>query len=729
MGPTAEMDLRDLPIVGTGINDMTEMQQVHYKDQTVRWFVLATILWGAVGMLVGLIAAAQLAWWQLNGGVEWLTFGRLRPIHTNGVIFAFVVNAIFAGVYHSAQRVLRSPIVHEGLAKFHFWLWQVIVVLDVVFLAAGFSQGKEYAEPGLFLDILITVAWVVFALNVFWMIAKRKEKHIYVAIWFYIATLITIAVLHLVENIAVPVDFFHSYSIFPGVQDAMIQWWYGHNAVGFLLTTPFLGMMYYYLPKVANRPVFSYRLSILHFWSLVFLYIWAGPHHLHYTALPDWTQSLGMVFSVMLWAPSWGGMVNGLYTLRGAFHRLRDEPILKFLVVAITFYGMSTFEGPLMSVKTVNSLSHYTDWNIGHVHSGALGWVAFLIFGVLYYMIPKLWNTKLYSTKLANVHFWTGTIGIVLYVVSMWIAGVTQGLMWRQFSDDGVLTYSFIETVTRLMPMYHVRVLGGTLFLFGFLVMIYNVAKTIGASTSYAVEGFTMPRQEHDEQARGHGWLEVRPFVMAAAVTVVILIGGLVELMPLLLVDSTVPKLEAVKPYTPLELHGRSIYVAEGCYTCHSQMIRPFRFETERYGAYAKPGEFAYDHPHQWGSKRTGPDLQRLGGKYNHAWHYRHLEDPRSTSPSSIMPSYQWLLDDAIDYPRLAKTVAAMQSIGVPYSDEEVANAESLARTQAADLAAALQQQGVGSVKADTDVLAMIAYLQRLGMDTKPAQAAAAGAQ
>ncbi len=696
-------------------------QTIPYQDKVVRWFILASLFWGAVGMLVGVILAGELAWWQVNGNQPWLTFGRLRPVHTNGVIFAFAANAVFAAVYHSSQRILKTPLFSEGLAKLHFWGWQITVVLDVLFLAAGFSQGKEYAEPNWILDILITLAWVWFAINLFGMIVKRREKHIYVAIWFYIATVLTIAVLHIVNNLAIPVDLFHSVTIFPGVQDAMVQWWYGHNAVGFLLTTPFLGIMYYYLPKVAQRPIFSYRLSILHFWALVFLYIWAGPHHLHYTSLADWAQSLGMVFSVMLWAPSWGGMVNGLYTLRGSFDKLRESAVLKFMVVAITFYGMSTFEGPLMSIKSVNALSHYTDWTIGHVHSGALGWVAFIIFGMSYYLVPRLWNTNLYSEKLANIHFWVGTVGIILYVVSMWIAGVTQGLMWAEFDQDGLLVYpNFIETLVRLMPMYYIRVIGGTLFFVGVCIMLYNVAKTIATSKGHAVEGLIVKDIPANHEADiGHRWIEARPILFSVLVTLLIMVGGLVELIPTLFVDSQIPKIASVTPYTPLELQGRTIYIGEGCYTCHSQMIRPFRHETERYGEYSKAGEFVYDYPFQWGSRRAGPDLHRIGGKYPDLWHYHHMKDPRSTSAGSIMPNYGWLYDDDTNYVLMQKTVSAMQTVGVPYTDSQVASAVEDAKKQAREIAANLEAAGAGKVNPDKDIIALIAYLQRMGTDIK----------
>ncbi len=456
---------------------MTEKQST-YDDDTVRWFSFFTMFWGVVGMLAGVWAALQLAFHQFNFDIPYITFGRLRPIHTNAVIFAFAGNAIFAGVYYSTQRLCRIRMASDFLSKIHLWGWQLVIVLDAVCLALGYTDGKEYAEPVWTVDILIALVWVIFGANFILTLLRRKEKHLYVALWFYLATVITIAVLHIVNNLVVPVSLTQGYPIYSGVQDALVQWWYGHNAVGFLLTTPFLGLMYYFLPKAAQRPVYSYRLSILHFWSLVFLYIWAGPHHLIYTALPDWSQTLGMVFSLMLLAPSWGGMINGIYTLQGAWDRLRTDPVLKFFVVALTFYGMATFEGPMLSIKSVSALGHYTDWIVGHVHAGALGWVGFTIFAMLYWMVPRLYRTELYSVKLATTHFWIGTLGILFYVVSLWITGITQGLMWRAVTTDGSLQYSFIETVMILKNYYIVRALGGALYLAGAVLMGYNLWRT-----------------------------------------------------------------------------------------------------------------------------------------------------------------------------------------------------------------------------------------------------------
>jgi cytochrome c oxidase cbb3-type subunit 1 len=456
--------------------------QQTYNYTVVRQFALMTIVWGIVGMTVGVLIAAQLAWPVLNFDIPWLTFGRLRPLHTNAVIFAFGGCALFATSYYAVQRTCHVRLISDKLAAFTFWGWQLIILLAAITLPLGITTSKEYAELEWPIDILITVVWVAYAIVFFGTIAKRRVQHIYVANWFYGAMIITIALLHVVNSAEIPVSLFKSYSVYAGVQDAMVQWWYGHNAVGFFLTAGFLGMMYYFVPKQAGRPVYSYRLSVVHFWALIFTYIWAGPHHLHYTALPDWTQSLGMVMSLILLAPSWGGMINGIMTLSGAWEKLRTDPVLRLLIVSISFYGMSTFEGPMMSIKTVNALSHYTDWTIGHVHSGALGWVALVSMGSLYYLIPRLFNRELYSLKLVEVHFWTATIGIVLYIASMWVAGIMQGLMWRATNADGTLTYSFVESVQAMHPYYIVRFLGGAIFLTGTLVMAFNIVKTIAGA-------------------------------------------------------------------------------------------------------------------------------------------------------------------------------------------------------------------------------------------------------
>lgn len=699
-----------------------QIEQFKYDNKTVRWFAFATMLWGIVGMLVGLWIAIAMYYPPMNLNFAPTTFGRMRPVHTNAVIFAFVGNGIFMGVYYSLQRLCKARMFSDLLSKIHFWGWQLIIVAAALTLWTGHTTGKEYAELEWPIDIAITLVWVVFGINMFGTILKRRESHLYVAIWFYIATWVTVAMLHIVNSFELPISILKSYSWYAGVQDALVQWWYGHNAVAFFLTTPYLGLMYYFLPKVANRPVYSYRLSIIHFWALIFMYIWAGPHHLLYTALPDWAQSLGVVFSVMLIAPSWGGMLNGLFTLRGAWDKVREEPILKFLVVAITCYGMATFEGPMLSLKNVNAIAHFSDWIVAHVHVGALGWNGFLTFGVLYYLIPKMYNTPLYSKKLAGTHFWIGTIGIILYAIPMYWAGFTQSMMWKQFTEEGQLKFQFLETVTHIIPMYVSRSIGGTLYLAGALIMVYNLVKTMGAGSfqaDEAAEAAPLPvvAPVHGKE-HWHRWIEKRPVQMLVFSLIAVAIGGILELIPTFLIKSNVPTITSVKPYTPLELHGRDIYVREGCYTCHSQMIRPFRDEVARYGEYSKAGEFVYDHPFQWGSKRTGPDLAREGGKYPDSWHYNHMLDPQTMSPGSIMPSYPWLFDDAIDTTKTPAMIRAMQTLGVPYEEGYAERANADLMNQANGIRISLKMEKLETAK-DREIVALIAYLQRMGKDIK----------
>lgn len=699
-----------------------QAEKFYYDNRIVKMFAYASVLWGVVGMLAGLWAAIEMYYPGLNLDTAATTFGRVRPVHTNAVIFAFVGNGIFMGVYYSLQRLCKARMFSDKLSNIHFWGWQLIIVAAALTLLTGHTTGKEYAELEWPIDIAITLIWVVFGINMFGTIIKRRERHLYVAIWFYIGTWITVAMLHIVNSIELPVSLLKSYSWYAGVQDALVQWWYGHNAVAFFLTTPYLGLMYYFLPKAANRPVYSYRLSIVHFWALIFLYIWAGPHHLLYTALPDWAQSLGVVFSVMLIAPSWGGMLNGLFTLRGAWDKVREEPILKFMVVALTCYGMSTFEGPMLSLKNVNAIAHFSDWIIAHVHVGALGWNGFLTFGVLYWLIPRIFDTKLYSKKLADTHFWIGTIGIVLYVVPMYWAGFTQATMWKSFTDEGQLQYQFLETVTHIIPMYVTRSVGGVLYLSGVFVMIYNLYKTVKSGKLVAnEEAEAMPLQPYESKGREH-WhrvIERKPIQMLIIALVVVAVGGILELIPTFLVKSNIPTIASVKPYTPLELQGRDIYVREGCYTCHSQMIRPFRDEVARYGEYSKAGEFVYDHPFQWGSKRTGPDLAREGAsklKRPDSWHYNHLMDPRLMSPGSIMPAYPWLLDNELDTASTPAKIRAMQTLGVPYPEgyDGTANQDIVKQEIQIKLSLADDKIKTGSNK---EVIALIAYLQRLGKD------------
>lgn len=721
-----------------------EMQQFQYDNKIVRNFIYASIVFGVVGMLVGLILAFMFLFPNVTSGISFLSFGRLRPLHTNAVIFAFVGNAMFAGVYYSMQRLLKARMFSDFLSKLHFWGWQLIIVAAAVTLPLGYTTSKEYAELEWPIDIAIALIWVVFGINMIGTIIKRRERHIYVAIWFYIATFVTVAVLHIFNSLELPVSFsgMKSYSVYAGVQDALVQWWYGHNAVAFFLTTPFLGMMYYFVPKAANRPVYSYRLSIIHFWSLIFIYIWAGPHHLLYSALPDWAQNLGVVFSVMLIAPSWGGMINGLLTLRGVWDKVRTDAVLKFYVVAITGYGMATFEGPMLSLKNVNAIAHFTDWIIAHVHVGALAWNGFLSFGMIYWLLPRLTKSKLYSDKLANFHFWIGTLGIILYALPMYVAGFTQASMWKQFKPGtGSLEYgNFLETVTQIMPMYWMRAIGGTLYLVGVLVLVYNIIQTVRKGSAIQDDAAQAPAlapisPKRLKGEKWHSWLERKPVQFSIYTTIAIVIGGAVQILPTIFVESNIPTISAVKPYTPLELQGRDIYIREGCVSCHSQMIRPFRSEVERYGDYSKSGEFVYDHPFLWGSKRTGPDLAREGvagkpfnGGRDDVWHFNHFYDPQSISPGSIMPRYQWLIKNELDNSTLQEKMKTMVKLGVPYSDDEVANALKMADEQASKIEAKLLSnaeinKAFGNETAvplkNREVVALIAYMQRLGTDTQ----------
>ncbi|WP_333694601.1 cytochrome-c oxidase, cbb3-type subunit I [Flavobacterium sp.] len=721
-----------------------EMQQFYYDNKIVKKFLYACIVFGVVGMLVGLILAILFLFPNLTDGVSFLSFGRLRPLHTNAVIFAFVGNAIFAGVYYSMQRLLKTRMYSDLLSNINFWGWQLIIVAAAVTLPLGITTSKEYAELEWPIDIAIALIWVVFGINMIMTILKRRERHIYVAIWFYIATFVTVAILHIFNSLELPVSALKSYSVYAGVQDALVQWWYGHNAVAFFLTTPFLGLMYYFVPKVANRPVYSYRLSIIHFWSLIFIYIWAGPHHLLYTALPDWAQNLGVVFSVMLIAPSWGGMINGLLTLRGVWDKVRTDAVLKFFVVGITGYGMATFEGPMLSLKNVNAIAHFTDWIIAHVHVGALAWNGFMTFGMIYWLIPRMTKTKLFSEKLANFHFWIGTLGIILYALPLYVAGFTQASMWKQFNPDGTLVYgNFLETVTQIMPMYWMRAIGGTLYVVGLLVLVYNVIRTVAAGSKVEDElaeapalAVISPKRLKGE--KWHSWLERKPIQFTILSLVAILIGGIIQIIPTIVVKSNIPTIASVKPYTPLELQGRDLYIREGCVGCHSQMIRPFRSEVVRYGDYSKAGEYVYDHPFLWGSKRTGPDLHRLGAKYNDNWHFNHMWDPQSTSPGSIMPGYKWLYDNkAMDHSLIEKKMEVMVTLGVPYSDEDIKNARLSIEKQSAEIEknlhsdpdfvksyeeskknAATRGDAFVPMK-DREITALIAYLQRLGTDIK----------
>jgi cytochrome c oxidase cbb3-type subunit I/II len=762
--------------------------RIEYDDRTVRHFLIASIFWGLIGMSAGVFVASQLNFWQMNFGLEWLTFGRLRPLHTNAAIFAFVGNMMFAGIYYSTQRLCRCRLASDFLSRLHFWGWQTIIVSAALTLPFGFSRGKEYAELIWPINIAVALIWVVFAINFFWTLAKRNEPTLYVALWFYIATIVTVAMLYIVNHLSLPTSWLHSYPIFGGVQDALVQWWYGHNAVAFFLTTPILGIMYYFIPKAAGRPVYSYRLSIIHFWSLVFVYIWAGPHHLLNTALPSWLQGLGMLFSLMLWAPSWGGMLNGLLTLRGAWHRLRTDPVLKFLAAGVTFYGMSTFEGPLMAIKSVNALSHYSDWTIGHVHGGTLGWNGLMAAGMFYWLAPRLWNTKLHSESMANMHFWIALVGIMLYMGSMWVSGITQGLMLNSVTGDGVLAYpNFLETLQTIQPMYATRLIGGAMYLSGFFMLAHNIGRTIrsgvplngavevpapaerenamasagagrisligtfiNAPTLYTIFGLAscmlwifgkggwmiagaiaaifivLCALVHFELSGGGSWSRWYDRLLANAMPFTILtffaaaIGGAIQIIPTVTLNRA-RNIEGViqQVYTPLELAGRDIYIREGCYSCHSQMIRTMVPDVLRYGEFSKLGESIYDHPFQWGSKRTGPDLARVGSKYPDIWHYQHMENPRSTSLGSNMPPYPWLLQKETDLAVLPERIRALRTLGVPFAERTDAQIFDEAKAQAKQISLGLRTSGA-YVAPEKEIVALIAYLQQLGKKPQP---------
>lgn len=728
-------------------NSSSELETFSYDDKIVRMFVTATIIWGLVATVVGLIVAVLLVMPQLAGGLPWISFGRLRPLHTNAAIFAFAGNAIFAAIYYSTQRLCKARMWSDTLSHLHFWGWQAIIVAAAITLPLGITQSKEYAELEWPIDIAIAVVWLlIFGTNFLMTLVHRREQHMYVALWFYIATIVTVAVLHIFNNLVAPTSLFHSYSIYAGVHDAFMQWWYGHNLVAFFLTMPFLGLMYYFLPKAAEQPVFSYKLSIIHFWSLVFLYIWAGPHHLHYTSLPEWATTLGMLFGLMLWMPSWGGMINGLLTLRGAWHKVAADPVLKFFVVGLTFYGMSTFEGSILSIKSVNALSHYTDWMIAHVHSGTLGWNGFMTFGMLYWLLPRLYQVKIWSPKLVGLHFWIGTIGILLYIVPIYAAGLMQGLMWRAIDDSGYLIYpDFVETMQSIVPFWWLRVLGGLLYVAGVAMLGYNALMTcLSRPATYEVPVYSAPRRniEHIDQTpppvsvlaqapvlefgkkldiwakmRWHRRWERLPVTFTVLVTMTVVVATLFEVIPMFLIRSNIPPIATVKPYTPLELAGRYLYVSEGCYNCHSQQIRPLIAETKRYGEYSQPGEFIYDRPFQWGSRRIGPDLAREGGRQSSFWHWTHFENPALISPGSVMPSFKHLLKSDLKFEAIQPLVKTAHWLGAEYGEAELSDAAEHARKQAEVVAADIVKQGGPAGKHEKQAIALIAYVQRLGTD------------
>ncbi|UOE36984.1 cytochrome-c oxidase, cbb3-type subunit I [Chryseobacterium oryzae] len=742
-----------------------ELEKFSYDNNIVKAFLYATIVFGLIGFTFGITAALMLFYPELPeflfgtddatihslraGGIQTLIdthgafgFGRIRMLHTNTVIFAFVCNSVYTGVYYSLPRLLKTPMASPTLSWIHFWTWQIMIVATFITFFMGINTSKEYAEHEWPIDILITFSWVIFGINMFMTIARRRVRHLYVAIWFYIGTWIGLAMLHILNNLEIPLSFdsWKSYSMYAGVKDALVQWWYGHNAVAFVLTTPILGLMYYFLPKAAERPVFSYKLSIIHFWSLIFVYIWAGPHHLQYTALPAWAQAVGTGFSIMLIAPSWGGMLNGLLTLRGAWDKVRENPILKFFVVAVTCYGMVTFEGPLLATKNINKIGHYTDWVIGHVHLGALGWNGFIAFGMIYYLVPIMWRTKIWSVKMANWHFWLGTMGVIFYAVPMYISGFTQGLMWKQFNPDGTLMWkNWLDTVTAIIPYFKMRFIGGAFYISGSILMVVNVIATIRKGSFQKTVPAEAPAlavisPKRKEGEGTHLWIERTPYMLSILSFFVLSIGSAVEIIPTLSLKESAPTISAVKPYSPLELEGRDIYIREGCNACHSQMIRPFRDEIVRFngknGEYSKAGEFVYDRPFLWGSKRTGPDLHREGGKNPSSWHYKHMYNPRSTSAGSIMPRYPWLISTDLDKSKMVDKIVFMKNVyDVPYTKSQVDTAESWANHQAAtivkeifseasDLKDVYSKRPKGELE-KKEIIALISYLQRLGTDIK----------
>jgi len=728
------------------------LETFRYDNAIVRLFIIATVVWGIVGMLVGVIISLQLAWPAANLDLPWTTYGRLRPLHTNAVIFAFAGNGIFAAIYYSSQRLLKARMFSDGLSKMHFWGWQAIIVAAAITLPLGITQSKEYAELEWPIDIAIAVVWVAFSVNLMGTIIKRRERHLYVAIWFYLATVVAITLLHVVNSLVIPVTLTKSYPVFAGIQDALVQWWYGHNAVAFLLTTPFLGLMYYFLPKAAGRPIYSYRLSILHFWSLIFLYIWAGPHHLLNAATPEWAQTLGVVFSIMLIAPSWGGMINGYLTLRGAYDRLRTDPVIRFFFLGITYYGMVTFEGSLLSLRDVNALSHNTDWTVAHVHNGALGWVGFMLFGMLYWLVPRMWKTELHSKAIANAHFWLATIGIGIYALSMWTAGIIEGLMQLWFNTDGTLRFrGWSDQLDNIQVLYWVRVVAGLFYLTGLVLMAWNLWATARRGTAVtddeAQAPALLPEVDLDKQVGEalaksgqakvsalHGLVERWPMVFLALIAVAILIGSVAEIIPSLIQGALTPRIASVTPYTALELTGRDIYIREGCNNCHTQMIRTLRAEVARYGDYTRPGEHIYDRPHLWGSRRMGPDLARAGTKLSYAWNFTHTRDPRKVdgSHNSTMPRYPWLYVDEMDLSTVERKLSVLKSapIYTPYTAREVENAEADARHQAGEIAAILRQDlptEAGAVQGleNKEIIALIAYLKRLGTDLNKPSAGA----
>ena len=700
-------------------------ETLQYDDAIVRKFVTATIAWGTFAALIGLWCALELAVPQANVA-PYFTFGRLWPLFTNAVILAFAGNAVFAAVYYASQRLLDAR-PHAGLSRFHFWGWQAIGAAAAITLPLGLNQGRQYAELEWPIELAIAVVWIAFAVTFFTMLRDRRHRRLYVSLWFFIASIVAIAILQVSANLVIPVGAAKSYPVFAGVQDAFVQVWYGDNTFAFLLVVPFLGIMYYFLPKAAARPLYSYRLAVGQFWALVLTSVCA----VHYAWVPWWASTLGMVFGILLWVPAWGGMVNGLLTLRGVWSRAIADPVLRFFIVGLAFLGIATLEGSILSIKSIDAALQYTDWTASYLQLGALGWVAFVVFGMIYWLVPRLHQTALYSRRLAIAHFWLAATGLVLYVAAMWASGIAEGLMRRAFDTSGHLMYpDFVEMVTHIVPMYWVRVVGAALYAAGLFACAYNVYRTWRARpATYAEPEGQVPLQRHVEApTTWHQRLEASPLRLGVLLAGIVFFGSLFEVLSMSWSAAHVPKLATIEPYTPLELYGRDIYIREGCASCHSQMVRPLLDETVRYGldgvpaAYSEPGEMIYDHPSQWGRKRIGPDLAREGGRHDELWQLLHFEDPRAVSPGSVMPAYPRLASTAIEWSVIQRRVDAMAALGVPYDTDARTDAVALARTQADHVAELLVAAGGPKGMQGEEVVAVIAYLQRLGRDVRVAQ-------
>lgn len=732
---------------GSSSSATCPVESFTYDDRVVRWFAAATLAWGLLATLAGIMIGVLLVMPGLAEGQPSFAFGRLRSIHTSTALFAFIANAVFTAIYFTTQRLCQTRLLSHTLGMLHFWSWQAIIGLSVIGYPLGIMQAKRFAEMEWPLDIAVAIIWILFfGINFFGTLLRRRERRMYISLWFYITTVIAVPIVHIGNNLVVPLSLTQSVPWFSGVPDALLQWWYGHHVLTFLLTMPFLGFMYYFLPKVAERPLYSYRVGIIHFWSVFLLAIWAAPRGLHYTTIPEWLSTLGMLSGFLLWMPSWAGVFNWMLTLRGSWHRVAADPILKFLVVAIALYGFTSFEAAWLSIKSIYAVGQYSDWTIAHRHTGALGWNGFLIFGMAYWLLPRVYRTQLWSEKLMSLHFWTGTIGILLYILPIYAAGIMQSYMWRAMDETGSLLYpDFVQTLEAIVPLWWLRVVGGILYTAGLVVLAINAVMTGHTrSTARSQPVFTAARSAIDfeppapmpashlagapvlefgkkldvwSRLAWHRDWERKPIAFALLITMLILIAAAAEILPVFLLPSNVPKIAAIEPYTPLELAGREIYLAEGCHNCHSQQVRPLVPETKRYGEYSEGGEFVYDRPALWGNRRIGPDLAREGGKNTSYWHWTHLDDPSQVSPSSVMPSFRHLLQDDLDFASIAPLLTAAHQLGAPYEQDMLEDFEDHARRQAEVVTAEIVTQGGPAAVFDKQAIALIAYLQRLGTD------------